>query len=208
MMEIEQFNGSSRRDARQADAHNVIALRGAVALFLLALALVTTACGDDDDAAAPTPSGGATSMAPDQSMAPTESTAPTEKSGPGVAFGELDSGLHNDLQPEKLTVLGVRTEKQFDGFVKRTGLEKFDAPDFSLKQLVAVLLKPGGGGESVRVTQIRQEGSGTVVRAVHTRPGNNCVTTAVLTNPYTVVSSQRTTGPFRVELGHAERDCD
>lgn len=171
--------------------------REAGLIVALAAGLVVAGCGDEKTAEAPVTGASGTGAA---------ATGPADGRR-GVVFRDLDSGSHGRYKPARDTLLYARARREFDNIVARTGYDELEPVDFSKRQIVAVFLGPAGGGESVRIAQIREQGRFTVVRAIHQVPGENCVSTAVLTNPYVIAESPRTQGEFKLELVERSRDC-
>ena len=79
--------------------------------------------------------------------------------------------------------------------------------DFSRRMLIAVRLGPSGGGDSIRVTSIVDDGRRLVVKAEVRKPGDNCIVPAVLTAPYHVVSIRRTAKPAVFRRHVTVYDC-
>ncbi len=148
-------------------------------VFVFALAFSPAGCGSKD---ATTPGG----------------TPVSGQTGPGEEIAEIDSGLHSQRSVQQDVVLIAQDKDAYESLERSIrgpgSSEHWRTVDFANRMVVAVLAKPGGGGESILVNRLTEEGGRLIVHALHKAPGRNCAVAAVISHPYAVVETRRVAG--------------
>lgn len=140
--------------------------------------------------------------------APNEPTAPT----PAASLpSPIDSGQHSRYPVKRDTALAVRDARAYANLeAKLRGIrprDRWRRLDFQRRMAVAVLLAPGGGGESLTIERVDAQHGRLLIHALHTLPGHDCVVAAVITNLFAVAEVARAAGEPRLVLRTRTRDC-
>lgn len=135
----------------------------------------------------------------------------------GNEISEIDSGLHSQHEVRQDVVLIAHDEDAYASLERSIrgpgSSDRWRAVDFAGHMVVAVLAKPGGGGESISVDRLTEGGGRLVVHASHTVPGRNCAVAAVISHPFVVVETRRVAGeesrPLNtvLRMRTVRRDC-
>jgi len=117
---------------------------------------------------------------------------------PNFPFTNIEQGtnsaitLTNDAQVFKITA-----QSEWDDFWSQhkadiTPIPQQPSVDFAQYMVIAVIDNiHSSGGYFIEITQIKERLNRLAVFATRTEPGNGCVTAAVLTSPFHIVSLQR-----------------
>lgn len=168
----------------------------------LSLLLAVAGCGDADD-----------DQKPQGSTAPVVSAATGSTGGEApVAIAVIEFGSRNARPPKRDTLRRATTPSETLAlrrqlFAGTAESHPWAPVDFTKDEIVAVLLASGGGGESVKIDDIDRESESATVRATHVVPGDGCVVAAVITAPFSVVSTRRLPDTVKLEIKTKRRDC-
>jgi hypothetical protein len=80
--------------------------------------------------------------------------------------------------------------------------------DFSRQMVILVATGTrNSGGHGIRVDEVSRQNDSMVVRYTVTRPGPDCMTTQVITSPFTAVSVPRMEGAVTFDRREVVQDC-
>lgn len=129
-----------------------------------------------------------------------------------LRFDTMAGGEHSGVRAETAEVFKLETEEDFRAFWQEHTSPFTPAPalpqvDFQIFMVVAVVdqQQPSGGYE-MEIRRIVEEGGRLQVEALRREPGEGCITTAVITNPFHIVRAERSglTAELRLQTERCE----
>jgi hypothetical protein len=142
-----------------------------------------------------TETGAATATHTTTTAVPTSTGTTTATTAPdGIPFRVLESGSSSGIETDGFEGRVVRSQAEWEAFwaEHRSNTNEPGTPpavDFSREAVVAVFMgQQPSGGYAIEVTQVADGVTGLVVHYATTRPGDDCVAAAVITQPFQVVA--------------------
>lgn len=118
---------------------------------------------------------------------------------PNFSFTNIEQGTDSAISlPNSAQLFKIASQSEWDDFWSRHRADITPTPqqpsvDFAQHMVIAVIDNShSSGGYTMEITQIKERLNRLAVFATRTEPGNGCVTAAVLTSPFHIVSLQRT----------------
>ena len=163
-------------------------MRAVIAVTLLPLLLLTFACGDDDN---------------------------EEEPGDDhqTSFEVFASGEYSGIEQSSAALFKIDSAERWQEFWQRHTSVSNPAPtlpafEFGARMLLAVVdASRPSGGYSIEIRRIAETGNALQVDAVRREPGPNCVTPAVITQPFQIVSVERSDLPPLLSLTSEQYSC-
>jgi len=117
---------------------------------------------------------------------------------PNFSFTSIEQGTDSAISlPNDAQVFKITSQSEWDDFWSRhkaniTPMPQQPSVDFAQYMVIAVIDNVhSSGGYVMEITQIKERLNRLAVFATRTEPGSGCVTAAVLTSPFHIVSLQR-----------------
>ena len=111
--------------------------------------------------------------------------------GTAVAMSEIQSGTYSGYDDPQQIV--ITTQEEWAKTWEKINQHKSPAPempkvDFNTQSVVAVFLgMKGSGGFGIRIAETKMSGEILNVKVVQSKPGQDCMTTSALTQPYHLI---------------------
>lgn len=130
-----------------------------------------------------------------------------------IPFNTLQKGevSPHDNNPTQVSV--IRNEAEWANFWNQLYTNYLPKPtlpsvDFSKSVVVLVVDTPrSSGGYSLTITNIQPTSSGVTVNASQVSPGQSCIVTAALTQPFHIVTTPIFSGVATLELSQSVFNC-
>jgi len=128
-----------------------------------------------------------------------------------LAFKPLKNGDVIDIGVTQPTAYIFTNEQDWNNFwQKQQNAGPTPSADFSRETFIAVIdtMQPTGG-YTININQITQNNGQLEIQGVRTKPGASCMTTMVMTQPYTIVRTGKldTKGAPLLEVTTQEQNC-
>jgi hypothetical protein len=165
--------------------------RSVVVVVAVAAALLLAACRDEGEAGRP--------------------TAPFD--GASADFETIDSGAQSGIGGEEPSLFVLRTEddwRDFWALHQSHTLPSPEAPDVDFEREMVIAAVDGGqpsGGYRLEIDTIGRADAALVVDVTRRVPGQGCVTTAALTQPYHIVRVARSDLGVEIAVTDEAYDC-
>ena len=151
-----------------------------VGLFVAATAFLLGACSGEEEAS--------------RGPAPSPQSSPSAPvNGPPMAFDTIEAGEQSGISAERPQLLKIETEAEWEEFWSRhranvTPLPPPPSVDFSREMVIAAVDgQEPSGGYRFEITAIEDNGSRLIVRVNKRVPGESCIVTEVITQPFHIV---------------------
>ena len=143
-----------------------------------------------------------------------EEEAPTEAlSGPALPTETIDQGDQSGIVLEELQVRTIRAQEEWAEFWSDHQSHVMPPPalpqlDFSRDMVIAAVdRQQPSGGYSLEIAGVQAPGGELEVALTRTVPGEGCVVTQVITQPYHIVRTDRVDQEPRIALEERTDDC-
>lgn len=123
-----------------------------------------------------------------------------------VEFTSLARGAYSTLRFERMQA--ITDNETLTAVWQQMSADASPAVDFASDMVVLIASgEHRSGGYSVVVTGVEQDGANLYVQVQLRSPGDACVVSAVLTQPYHLITLARSDLPVQFEIGHEVIDC-
>jgi len=126
-----------------------------------------------------------------------------------IAFKPLKSGNALALVVAEPTVLVFNNQQDWEAFwQKQENGDTAPQGDFSREMFLAVVdsTQPNGG-YGITINTIEEKNGQLFVQGVRTKPGDNCITTMMMSQPYAIVNLAKSSATPTLVLTTEEKGC-